>query len=61
MADRYSKGVNSERRPDHLEAWREHADKARRESRSAYLGFFDSLFIHYRESMRIAKKNDRQR
>lgn len=46
----------------HLDVWREQVDMARRESCDAYLGFLDSLFIYYRESVRIVEMNDyRQR
>lgn len=61
MSVRYAERTNDEERTDHLDAWREQVDLAQRESRNAYLDFLDSLFTYYRESVRIAEIDDRQR
>ncbi len=53
------KRANDEERTDHLDAWREQVEAARRESRNAYLGFLDSLFVYHRESVMIAEMDDR--
>ncbi len=61
MTVRTTKRANDEERAARLDAWREQATMARRESRNAYLGFLDSLFDYYRESVRIAEMADRRR
>ena len=61
MIVQYVERANDEERTNHLDAWREQVDMARRESRNTYFGFLDSLLICYRESVRIDEMDERQR